>query len=295
MIDTVADTSALRLPDATRMGVVDLKVSNLPEVLAFYTEGVGLEPMAEAGGVITLGLAGAPVLTLTHSPELRLPSRRDAGLFHTAILFPSGRDLARSMYSTMRRYQHLYQGAGDHIVSEAFYFSDPEGNGVELYVDRPRDTWTWNDGRVTMDTLALDAAQFLRTHLDPDDLGTGAPTGLAGTVGHVHLQVGDVETARRFYVDALGFDETHGYPGSALFVSAGGYHHHMAMNTWNSRGAGPRHSTLGLGRVDIVLPGADDVETVRSRLTERGIRSDHDGAALLVRDPWENLIRLSVG
>lgn len=283
-----------RLAAETRMGVVELLVSNMAEVMSFYTEGVGLTPLSDDGTRVVLGLGNTPVVTLVHSPSLRLPSRGDAGLFHTAIVFPDAGSLAKSFYSTIRRYNQLYQGSADHLVSRAFYFSDPEGNGVELYVDRPRSEWQWDNGSVAMATLTLDPMEFLQQNLDPNFAESDAvPAGLSGEVGHVHLQVGDIPSARAFYVGALGFDETLMYGTQALFVSAGGYHHHMAMNTWNSSGAGARGATLGLGKVDIVLPSAGEVELTRARLIEHGIQIDDDGRALLVRDPWQNLVRIS--
>lgn len=296
MTTTTARAPHERLAADTRMGVVDLMVSDMDAVSRFYTEGVGLVPLAEGSNTLTLGLGTTPVVTLTHSPSLRLPSRNDAGLFHTAVLFADASQLARSLYSTLRRYGPLYQGSGDHLVSRAFYFSDPEGNGVELYVDRPRSEWTWTDGNVAMATLALDTMGFLQDNLGEEFVETdGSPVDLSGELGHVHLQVGDVAAARSFYVDALGFDETAALGGQALFVSAGGYHHHMAMNTWNSRGAGMRGPTLGLGRVDILVPTQDEIDMVTARLAARGIRGDSDGRTLSVRDPWANLITLSVG
>nr|NLD40353.1 VOC family protein [Actinomycetales bacterium] len=300
-----------RIASDTHMGTVDLRVSDLDAVLAFYTDGVGLTPLSVDGPTVTLGLGSdlsaspdggapspvttgtAPVVTLTHAPDLRLPSRGSAGLYHTAILFPTAAELASSVYSLFRRFPHLYQGASDHLVSRAFYWGDPEGNGVELYIDRSRDEWTWENNQVSMATLALDPRAFLTDHLPEEDYESDAsPSGMNGSIGHVHLQVGDVETARDFYVNTIGFDETASFGDQALFVSAGGYHHHMAMNTWQSRGAGPRQSALGLGRVDIVVPTTDEIEHIGSRLTERGFAYGHDGAALLVRDPWANEIRV---
>ena len=143
-----------------------------------------------------------------------------------------------------------FTGSADHLVSQAFYFTDPEGNGIELYWDRARTDWSWTHGQVEMATLYLDPNTFLGDHLT-EEAASGATAGDAASVGHVHLSVGDVATARAFYVDALGFDETATLGNQAVFVSAGGYHHHMAMNVWNSRGAGPRMPALGLGRVDL--------------------------------------------
>lgn len=301
-----------RIASDTRMGTVNLRVSDLDSVLSFYTDGVGLTPISAEGDTVTLGLGSVlptplsagtdspavatgtvPVLTLTHSPDLRLPSRGSAGLYHTAVVFPSEAELARSVYSLFRRFPNLYQGASDHLVSRAFYWGDPEGNGVELYVDRPRDAWSWKGSGVSMATLPLDVRGFLTDHLPAEDYETEAsPSRMNGTIGHVHLQVGDVASARDFYVDTLGFDETASFGDQSVFVSAGGYHHHMAMNTWNSRGAGPRMSTLGLGRVDILVPSSEELERIGSRLRERGHSYDDDGANLVVRDPWENLIRV---
>ena len=172
-------------------------------------------------------------------------------------------------------------------MSLAFYFTDPEGNGVELYTDRPREQWTWT-GELQMASLPLDARSYLAEHLTDD------PTADDGVVvGHVHLQVGDIARAQKFYVDTLGFEKTTGWHGSALFVSAGGYHHHMAMNTWNSSGAGPRAATLGLGEVSIVVPTREEVEALTDRLRHRRIPVTDDGAIVSFDDPWKNLIRVS--
>ena len=172
------------------------------------------------------------------------------------MLFDSAETLATAVYSVATKYPNQFTGSSDHLVSEAFYFNDPEGNGVELYVDRDRSKWSWVHGQVEMSTLFLDPNAYLREHLTEagaNAAATGAAVGDA-IIGHVHLSVGDVESAREFYVDRLGFEQTTTYGSQALFVSAGGYHHHMAMNTWNSRGAGRRQLALGLGKVEIVVP-----------------------------------------
>jgi len=169
-------------------------------------------------------------------------------------------------------------------VSEAFYFTDPEGNGVELYVDRPRDQWVRHGDQIEITTDYLDPNAFLQRHLpaEPTDVGPA----LAGSVGHVHLQVGDLGAARAFYVDALGFETTQaGYPG-AIFASAGGYHHHIAMNVWNSRGAGPRAASLGLGNVSVTVPALTELESLKARLRSRSIPFRDDGRSVSVTDPW---------
>ena len=287
------------------MGAVRLRVRDMASVLAFYTEGVGLTVLAENKGEVMLGLrregAGGRseenvVLILEHDLSLRHPSRTEAGLFHVAVLFDAKHDLALSLLSTMRRYQQRYMGPGDHLVSQAFYFADPEGNGVELYWDRPREEWTWVNGQVQMDTLFIDAAQFIRENLTEEEivrLAEGqAEFDLLGTVGHVHLQVGDTAIAREFYVKALGFDQTATLGKQALFVAAGGYHHHMAMNVWNSRGAGPREKTLGLGVINVELPDGDSIAQVADRLKFHGVKATAHGHSLRVNDPWNNLLVL---
>ena len=282
-----------RLDPATHMDTLSLRVFDLATMVEYYTHGVGLVLLSEGGGTLTLGLGDRPVLKLVHAPELRRPPSSAAGLYHSAVLFDSRADLSASLLSIFTSHPHTYTGSADHLVSEAFYFTDPEGNGVELYHDRPRDQWTWIDGKVQMDTLYVDPNEFVNRHLAGVDLATMAPT--EATLGHVHLQVGDLESARDFYVNGLGFDETFAMPGNALFVSAGGYHHHMAMNVWNSAGAGPRQNTLGMGVVDILVPQSDELGRAEERLRHKGFRPTFDGRTMSVLDPWNNEIRLSVG
>src|SRR5690606_14167484 len=152
-------------------------------------------------------------------------SPRDAGLFHTAILFNTQEALAAAVYSVARKHPGTFTGSSDHLVSKAFYFTDPEGNGVELYWDRDRSEWSWTHGAIEMSTLYLDPNAFLQEHLTERAVDT--PVIGDAQVGHVHLQVGDIASAREFYVERLGFEQTATYGPSALFVSAGGYHHHM--------------------------------------------------------------------
>jgi catechol 2,3-dioxygenase len=183
-----------------------------------------------------------------------------------------------------------FVGSSDHHVSEAFYFTDPEGNGIELYRDRPRAGWLGPDGAIAMSTEHLDPNAYLSAHLREDVVAGVAQTEAA--VGHIHLQVGDLATAERFYVDALGFEITVRYPG-ALFVSAGGYHHHMGMNVWNSAGAPARAATLGLGEVAVTVPSRADVESAAERLRHHGHEVADDGRTLRVDDPWGSVVALT--
>lgn len=276
----------------TSMGPVTLKVGNLDTMTAYYRDAVALQVLAAGPDSVTLGRGGASVIVLEHAPELRHASPRDAGLFHTAILFDTEEALAASVYSVARKHPHTFTGSSDHLVSKAFYFTDPEGNGVELYWDRDRSAWSWIHGSIEMGTVYLDPNLFLQENLT--EAAIDQPLVGGAQVGHVHLQVGDVPSAREFYVNRLGFDETAAYGPQALFVSAGGYHHHMAMNTWNSAGAGPRLPALGLARVDIEVPTADDLGTLGERMTHFGIQTRDDGQSLSFDDPWANLIRVAV-
>jgi catechol 2,3-dioxygenase len=283
-----------KLAADTAMGAVTLLVGDLDAMTGYYRDVVTLQVISADATSVTLGRAGRPIVVLTHEPALRHAAPGSAGLFHTAILFETQAALAAAVYSVAGHAPETFTGSADHLVSQAFYFTDPEGNGIELYWDRDRTAWSWTHGRVEMATLYLDPNAFLREHLT-EEAALGATAADAASVGHVHLSVGDVATARAFYVDALGFDETAGLGNQAVFVSAGGYHHHMAMNVWNSRGAGPRMPALGLGRVDLALPDADALGELGERLRHHGFAVRDDGRSLRFDDPWNNLLVASAG
>ncbi len=274
----------------TSMGAVTLRVADLDAMTAYYRDGVGLRVLEQAGPLVTLGRGSTAVVILEHSPDLTHASPREAGLFHTAILFDTEEALAAAVYSVAQHYPGTFTGSSDHLVSKAFYFTDVENNGVELYWDRDRSSWSWVHGSIEMGTVFLDPNAFLQEHLT--EAAVEEPVIGGARVGHVHLQVGDVDTAREFYVKHLGFESTIEIPGSALFVSAGGYHHHMAMNTWNSKGAGPRKLALGLGRIDIEVPSSDDVGALSERMRHFGVEARDDGQTVSVDDPWGNLVRV---
>jgi len=275
----------------TAMGPVTLRVADLDAMTRYYRDAIALTVLDTVGSTVTLGRGTTPVMILEHAPELKHASPRDAGLFHTAILFGTEEALAAAVYSVAQKYPNTFTGSSDHLVSKAFYFNDPENNGVELYWDRERSAWSWVHGSIEMGTIFLDPNRFLQENLT--EAAVEQPAIGGARVGHVHLQVGDVDSAREFYVNRLGFDETIAIPGQALFVSAGGYHHHMAMNTWNSRGAGPRQLALGLGRVDIEVPAADDLGALGERMKHYGVQTRDDGQSLSFDDPWANQIRVA--
>lgn len=284
------------LSDDTAMGVVTLRVADLDVMSDYYANAFAMEPLEErvAGRELrrVLGRGTVPLVRLIHTPDLPAGDRHQAGLFHTAFLFHTPANLAATVYRAAQDPRSRFIGSSDHLVSEAFYFTDPEGNGVELYADRPREQWVRSGNQIAMATEYLDPSQYLRQHLTDEAIDDAVV--LPGTVGHVHLQVGDIAVAREFYVDALGFETTQsGYPG-ALFASAGGYHHHIAMNVWNSRGAGPRAATIGLGDISIVVPDRAELDALESRLRARNIAFAGDGRSLSVRDPWDTNVTVTL-
>lgn len=276
----------LLAPD-TRMGAVELLVRDLDTMIAFYHDGMLLDVLSQTGETAVLGKEARPAVILRQEENLPPFNPRGAGLFHTAIVYDTETELSAAVYNVAQRYPQAFTGTGDHIFSEAFYFNDPEGNGVELYFDRPRDMWEVEDtGLYAQATNALDPNAYLQNHIDASRLSDAN-----STLGHVHLQVGDVGTARDFYAGVLGFEVT-GELDTVVFVSAGGYHHHLGLNVFRSRGAGPRAAAYGLGRVDIDVPGEDDRTALEARLRDHGVKSRNDGRTLAFNDPWNTLIRV---
>ncbi|WP_229116067.1 VOC family protein [Parenemella sanctibonifatiensis] len=292
MTQLVPDVDRVLNPNL-RMDAVTLLVGDLENMTSYYRTALALEPIEEIGhasGEVhrVLGRRGVPLVKFVATPDLPAVDPRQAGLFHTAFLFETEAELAATVMHAAQDPRSRFAGFSDHLVSKAFYFTDPEGNGIELYWDRPRDQWTWTNGEVAMDTLRLDPNEYLQTHLTQEAFDRAKTD--AGIIGHVHLQVGDVARARDFYIDKLGFQVTvEGYP-QALFSSAGGYHHHVAMNTWNSRGAAPRVASRGLGDVAIRVPGRDDLDSIAARLKRRGIDATDNGTSLTALDPWNTRV-----
>jgi len=277
------------LPADIKMGAVTLRVANLDAMTKYYSDVLGLKVLSEGIDSRILGGSAGSALILEHSPELKHASPSDAGLFHTAFLYESREALATAVFSLATAYPQSFTGSADHLVSEAFYFDDPEGNGVELYFDKDRSGWGWQHGQIQMDTLFLDPNAFLRDHLKEPRVYEDP------IIGHVHLSVGNIEQAKDFYVSQLGFEVTMNWGGTALFVSAGGYHHHMAMNIWRSRGAGVRQQTLGLGDVSILLPDSDSFGQALERISHKGTKpiKTSDSVASF-GDPWGNQVTLGL-
>lgn len=259
------------------MGRVALTVNDLKAVSDYYQKAIGLHLLKSDGETHDLGVQGNTLLQLRADKAARRASPREAGLFHTAFLLPDRAALGRWIDHAIKD-RVAVTGASDHLVSEAIYLTDPEGNGIEIYADRPRNQWKWKDGQVEMATWQLDVEPILKSAAGLP--WTGFPQG--AVVGHVHLQAGALPAAEGFYHRLLGMDITTHYPG-ATFYSAEGYHHHIATNIWNSRGAGPREfPATGLAELEVRAPKAF-VAAAESRLDKPVAHNDR---GLVLADPW---------
>lgn len=285
--------SAFRLPDATRLGRVTLQVADLSRSLEFYQGVLGFRELDRGDGMSVLAARGndTPLVELRERAGAPPARRRGRlGLFHFAILLPDRVSLgsfARHLVNIDAR-----AGASDHLVSEAFYLQDPDNLGIEVYADRPRDTWKRVGRELMMATEPLDVEALVR--LAAREPWTGMPSGT--TIGHVHLHVGNLAEASAFYSDAIGFDRTvWSYPG-ALFFSAGGYHHHLGANTWAGATASPpAPQDARLIEWTVQVPDAQSLTALRENLTAREQPIDAgDASAMTTRDPWGTQLRVEV-
>jgi catechol 2,3-dioxygenase len=280
------------IPPDTSIGKVRLRVADVDALATFYERVIGLRDVERDGGVVRLGPeGGAPLVELESAPTAPLPPSFSTGLFHLAILVPDRAELARSLRRIAEAGWRL-TGASDHLVSEALYLNDPEGNGIEIYRDRPRDQWNRDGDELRMATLPLDLESVLG-ELEQAESTTGMPGDT--TMGHVHLRAADIPSAEGFYNGALGLDVmVRSYPG-ALFLSAGGYHHHLGVNTWQSEGAPPPpEGALGLDRYELVFPDEASRDAAADRAADRGDPIQLDEGVLLT-DPSGNRVLLSSG
>ncbi len=280
---------------ATNVGLLALSVADLKRSVDFYTGPIGLALLAQGPGSATLGVAGQPLLLLserTGAAPWPRGGRSYTGLYHFAILLPTQAALG----AWLRHWLDLglpVPGQGDHLVSEALYLEDPDGHGIEIYRDRPRSEWTWRGGQVQMATDPVDLRGLLNEAARAGGTWQGLPAGTR--LGHLHLQVGDIPQATAFYRDILGFDIVAAMP-TALFVSAGGYHHHIGMNVWHSQGAaGAPESSVRLRFFTIDLPNEAARAAVVERLRAADIPYQTAGGAIVARDPWGNTLLLQVG
>lgn len=276
-------------PDTT-LGSVRLNAGDQQALADFYERTVGLRAL-DRNGITALGTdADRPIVELAPAPDAPPRPAGTTGLFHLAILVPTRLELARAL----RRVSESgwrFTGASDHLVSEALYLRDPEGNGIEIYRDRPRSEWRHAGGEIEMDTLPLNLEGVLEELADDDSPDGGMAPGTR--LGHVHLNVAGLPASEAFYVGALGLDVTvRGYPG-ALFVSAGGYHHHVGLNTWMGEGAPPPPpGARGLDRFEIVLPSTAEVDAAERRLADAGMGPSRSDEGVTAVDPSGNRVLL---
>lgn len=284
-------TPTAALPATLRLGAVHLTVTDLDRSVGFYQESLGLRLQRREDPVAALG-AGAEDLLVLHEEPGAQPAGRHAGLFHLALLYPSREELARAVQRLALTRTGI-SGASDHGVSEAIYLSDPDDNGIELYADRPREAWPKPDAagaRVGMFTRPLDVEGLLATVPADEPPPQHAEAGLR--MGHVHLHVGDIDAARAFYAGVLGFEEMTTYPG-ALFLAAGGYHHHLGTNTWAGAGARPtRDDEAGLIEWTVEIPDQSSVDSAAGSIARSGYVVTREGSDALATDPWGTRVRL---
>jgi catechol 2,3-dioxygenase len=268
----------------TSLGPVHLTVADLSNSLRFYGDILGMLTLRKDEERARLGMGdGTVLLELVGDPEAVERPPRSPGLYHFALLLPSRGSLASFLRHIADRGYPLH-GASDHQVSEALYLPDPEGNGIEVYADRPRDEWGYRNGQLGMTTGPLDVEALMAELEDPDHPWDGLPPG--SRVGHIHLEVSNLQDAELFYHRLLGFDITQRYGPAAVFLSAGGYHHHIGMNTWRSAGgAPPPERSLGLRYFTIKLPGRGEVEQLADRARRSAVELEEREEGVLLRDP----------
>jgi catechol 2,3-dioxygenase len=281
------------LPDALRLGHVHLRVSDLDRSLAYYTQVLGLQPRSTSATTAALHAAreDAPLVVLDADPHTTpVQAHSRLGLYHFAILLPDRAALGRFLGHLARTGTRI--GASDHLVSEAIYLRDPDGLGIEVYADRPRSEWRYSRGQLEMATEPMDTGAVLAAAGGAE--WSGMPEGTV--MGHLHLHVGDIAEASRFYHDALGLDRVvWTYPG-ALFLAAGGYHHHLGVNTWAGANA-PRSSETDARLLEwrMLFPSAREARAAADRLAAAGHGVSPSDGDWIVADPWGTRLRLTAG
>jgi catechol 2,3-dioxygenase len=282
-----ATTPAATLPASLRLGPVHLTVTDLERSVDFYERSIGLEPLRRVESEAGLGVSGGELLVLVEEPDAR-PAGRHAGLYHFALLFPSRLELARAAQRLLVTRTPI-SGASDHGISEAIYLPDPDGNGIELAADRSRERWgDLSDPTALGGPEPLDLPGLLAL-VESEEPGPRASDELV--VGHVHLHVGDIERALGFWRDLIGFELMTRFP-SAAFIAAGGYHHHLGLNTWRGEGVPPAPAgTVGLRHWTVVPGQPSEVAEVRDRLAAGGVELVELDDGFLTRDPDGNAVR----
>lgn len=278
-----------RLPDDTHLGCVRLQISDLERSLGWYEKVLGLHAVSRSSTDAVLAAQGetTPIIELREKRGVRaVPRRGLLGLYHYAVLLPDRASLGRFVGHLAEL--GLRAGMSDHFVSEAVYIDDPDGLGIEVYADRPRSSWRHVDRQLTMSTNPMDVGSVIAE-------ANGRPwTGMPrGTVlGHVHLFVGDIDRAAAFYHDVIGFDKVvWNYPG-ALFMSAGGYHHHLGTNIWAAKSPPASDGDARMLEWEIVVPHSKDVDAVRASVDAAHVNVTRDANGIVIHDPWGTPVRV---
>jgi catechol 2,3-dioxygenase len=284
---------SFQAPADLQLGAVSLRVRDLEAASEFYTNFLGLALLREEPDRVELGFyPGQPLVSLSALPE-GIPRRGDApGLYHFALLVPDRQSLAHALKKLLHSGYSL-QGFADHFVSEAIYLADPQGNGIEIYADRPRETWRTEGGQLRIGTVALDIEALLG--LANEDEEIDAILGKGTVMGHIHLQVSNLQAASSFYERVLGFDSMGAYGNSAAFYSAGGYHHHIGLNTWASANrTGPGPEMLGLDHYEIIYRERSQLEALIESLVRAGSSMDEADEGVWLKDPSGNQLKVKV-
>ncbi|MGN1402263.1 MAG: VOC family protein [Bacillus sp. (in: firmicutes)] len=270
---------------------ITLNVSDLEKSIPFYTNLLGFKLQKMEGKSAELSADGInPLVTLRQPEGVHMNKGRTSGLYHFAILLPTRESLG-GLVRHMLQQGYSIGGASDHLVSEALYFNDPDGNGIEIYHDRPREQWEWQDDQVRMETLPLDGEGLLEAGKGHVWAGLPAET----VIGHIHLHVADLTKAADFYRDALGYEEVCSYGGQALFLSTGKYHHHIAINVWNGSGVpDPEENAVGLASYTIPIADTAALEQLKNSLAEYGYSFTTGESAIRVKDHSGSIIQFEM-
>ncbi|MCA1321418.1 VOC family protein [Bacillus tianshenii] len=276
----------------TFVGEVVITVADIDRSLAFYQEIIGFKVLKKSEKKATLTADGMTALLSIEQPEDVSPKgRRTTGLYHFAILLPDRRNLGSFIQHLIQK-KHSIQGASDHLVSEALYMADPDGNGIEVYTDRPSSSWNWQEQEVEMTSEALDIQSILSESEGTEWNGLPSET----RMGHIHLHVAELAESANFYTKGLGFDIVNRYGGQALFLSSGKYHHHIGLNTWNGVGAPkPENNSVGLKHFTLVIPSEEMFEKIISQLKDVSAEIIKNDGGIFTIDPSGNRIKLLVG
>ncbi len=269
------------------MGYVELNVIDLQKVKSFYIDLIGLKEISAKGNYVELGYEDNVLVKLVSNSNNKFENGSEAGLYHMAIVFETQNGLAEAINRILTKSPQYYQGSADHSVTEAFYFVDPENNGVELYYDRPRDQWIYADGKPVMGSTYINEKEYINKYLN----NSNSPS----KMGHIHLRVGNIENAKAFYSDILLFDVIT-QSSNSLFISKDGYHHHLGINTWQSNGAEKRPENLtGLKSFQIKYYSLDLFKRVLENLRSKNIQVNQiSEKSFSTLDPWNNLIYLDL-